>query len=173
VSEIAAERTLKDYVNEAKKAQRFRSDAALGTVLGVGMEAVRKWKQGSAVPNEGIIVQLAEMGGNDPLLALIDCRAQFSKDARAKAYWQKHRWQVKKNIAVGLGVLFLAITGNLTLTALPYSSSNYQKLLNCNGNPNCAIFTFVRGLIVRVRRRFWPAALGHVMRENKGLIRAT
>ncbi len=173
MAEIAPERTLKDYVNDAKKVQRFRSDAALGSVFGLSMEAVQSWKKGRSAPDDGIIVQLAEMGGNDPTIALLDCRAQFTKDSRAKAFWQQHRWKVKKNRAVGLGVLALAFLGNVALTPLAYPSSNYQKLLNSNGNPNCAIFTFVRGLIVRVRRRFWPAALGHVMRENKGLIRAT
>jgi len=73
-------------IDKARQRGNIASDSALATLFGVQRQAVSKWRNGDAYPDEDHIAEMAVMAGDDPAQWLVAIRAVRSEGTAGK-YW--------------------------------------------------------------------------------------
>lgn len=73
-------------VDKARKGGGIESDSALAAHFKVHRQAVSKWRNGDAYPDENHIAAMAEMAGDDPVQWLVAVKAIRAEGSAAK-HW--------------------------------------------------------------------------------------
>lgn len=95
-----------DYIDAARSYSDIRSDRALSKALNLSPAVIRGWRLGSLPKNDAFMVELAELGGRSPALALVDLslmRAQKHKNQGLCRLYLGIRASVRKQHASYLG----------------------------------------------------------------------
>lgn len=96
-------------LDKARERGPYRTDSAIATHFGIHRQAVSKWRNSDAFPEEDHIVALAELAGESPEQWLVAIRAVRGHGPAAKV-WQS----LARKLAAATAVLVL-----VTLPALP------------------------------------------------------
>ncbi len=73
-------------IDKARARAGIASDSALAAQFGVHRQAVSKWRNGDAYPDEDHIAEMAIMAGDDPAQWLVAVKAVRSEGSAGK-YW--------------------------------------------------------------------------------------
>ncbi|CAM4115769.1 hypothetical protein CR156_08710 [Stenotrophomonas lactitubi] len=73
-------------IDKARQRAGIASDSALATQFGVHRQAVSKWRNGDAYPDEEHIAEMAIMAGDDPVQWLVAIKA-VRADGKAGKAW--------------------------------------------------------------------------------------
>ena len=102
-------------IDKARERGTYRTDSAIATHFGIHRQAVSKWRNGDAFPEEDHIVALAEMAGENPEQWLVAIRAVRGHGPAAKV-WQGLARKLAASTAL---VLILALPSLPALAATP------------------------------------------------------
>jgi hypothetical protein len=100
--------TTKDLLAAAKKAQGIPSNYRLARVLDVPDGTVQRWHTGKNIPNDAMVLRLAEMAGldADEVLAAIYC--ERTAEPEMKGVWERIAKRLHAAQAVVLAVILSA-----------------------------------------------------------------
>ena len=73
-------------IDKARQRSGISSDSALATQFGVHRQAVSKWRNGDAYPDEEHIAEMAIMAGDDPVQWLVAIKAVRAEGKAGKAW---------------------------------------------------------------------------------------
>ena len=93
-------------IDKARQRAGIASDSALAAQFGVHRQAVSKWRNGDAYPDEEHIAEMAIMAGDDPVQWLVAIKA-VRADGKAGKAWAalaKRLAAVAMTLAVGVGL---------------------------------------------------------------------
>lgn len=86
------------YIDLAKQKHRFKSDRQLSLALGLSTSTVNQWIAGRSFPNDGVMIRLATMAGENPDLALINLNVWRSNDESVKNSYRRIADIVHQNL---------------------------------------------------------------------------
>ena len=95
-------------MDKARNRRSIATDMALGERLGRSRQVVSQWRSGDKYPDEDVIVQLAELAGDDPGEWLLAIKAIRSEGAAGKA-WSALAKRLAATAALVLLVAFLPV----------------------------------------------------------------
>lgn len=93
-------------IDKARQRAGIASDSALAAQFGVHRQAVSKWRNGDAYPDEEHIAEMAIMAGDDPVQWLVAVKA-VRADGKAGKAWAalaKRMAAVAMTLAIGVGL---------------------------------------------------------------------
>lgn len=93
-------------IDKARQRAGIASDSALAAQFGVHRQAVSKWRNGDAYPDEEHIAEMALMAGDDPVQWLVAIKAVRAEGKAGKA-WASLAKRLAAMTA-GIGVIALA-----------------------------------------------------------------
>ncbi|WP_425602036.1 DUF3693 domain-containing protein [Stenotrophomonas maltophilia] len=91
-------------IDKARQRAGIASDSALAAQFGVHRQAVSKWRNGDAYPDEEHIAEMAVMAGDDPVQWLVAIKAIRAEGKAGKA-WAA----LAKRLATAAVVVLLAV----------------------------------------------------------------
>ncbi|MBH1744321.1 helix-turn-helix domain-containing protein [Stenotrophomonas maltophilia] len=91
-------------IDKARQRAGIASDSALAAQFGVHRQAVSKWRNGDAYPDEEHIAEMAVMAGDDPVQWLVAIKAIRAEGKAGKA-WAA----LAKRLATAAMVVLLAV----------------------------------------------------------------
>lgn len=93
-------------IDKARQRAGINSDSALAAQFGVHRQAVSKWRNGDAYPDEEHIAEMAIMAGDDPVQWLVAVKAirANGKAGKAWAALAKRMAAVAMTFAIGVGL---------------------------------------------------------------------
>lgn len=101
-------------IDKARQRAGIASDSALAAQFGVHRQAVSKWRNGDAYPDEEHIAEMAVMAGDDPVQWLVAIKAIRAEGKAGKA-WAA----LAKRLATAAMVVLLAVGFTLPATPRP------------------------------------------------------
>lgn len=140
-----------DYVQEAMDRNGFTSDRQLSAALGKSNSLISQVRTGRMFLDDATMMQLAQLAGRDPVLALLDLNTWRAKDPAVKTAYRKlseRLGTVAKMTGGGLGIV--AIASSLTLGKPPARAA----AADCQNARSYTLCDFGR----RLRRWLRPAA---------------
>ena len=122
-------KSLNNYINDAKQAKNIKSDRLLCQALNLSNNAITSYRTQRAWPTDETMVRLAELGGNDPELALIDLNIWRTPAPAQKLYLKMFE---KLTAAVFIAIILLTMplqSANATTYIPHYMDNNiyYEK----------------------------------------------
>lgn len=93
-------------IDKARQRAGIASDSALAAQFGVHRQAVSKWRNGDAYPDEEHIAEMALMAGDDPVQWLVAIKA-VRADGKAGKAWAALAKRLA-TLTAGIGVIALA-----------------------------------------------------------------
>lgn len=93
-------------IDKARQRAGIASDSALAAQFGVHRQAVSKWRNGDAYPDEEHIAEMAIMAGDDPVQWLVAVKA-VRADGKAGKAWAalaQRLAAVAMTLAIGVGL---------------------------------------------------------------------
>jgi len=93
-------------IDKARQRAGIASDSALAAQFGVHRQAVSKWRNGDAYPDEEHVAEMALMAGDDPIQWLVAIKA-VRADGKAGKAWASLAKRLAAMTA-GIGVVALA-----------------------------------------------------------------
>ncbi len=93
-------------IDKARQRAGIASDSALAAQFGVHRQAVSKWRNGDAYPDEEHIAEMALMAGDDPVQWLVAIKAVRAEGKAGKA-WAALAKRLAA-VTTGIGVIALA-----------------------------------------------------------------
>ncbi|MGE4339084.1 MAG: helix-turn-helix domain-containing protein [Pigmentiphaga sp.] len=94
-------------IDKARQRAGIASDSALAAQFGVHRQAVSKWRNGDAYPDEEHIAEMALMAGDDPVQWLVAIKAVRAEGKAGKAW-------------AALAKRLAAVTAGISVIALAY-----------------------------------------------------
>ena len=91
-------------IDKARQRAGITSDSALAAQFGVHRQAVSKWRNGDAYPDEEHIAEMAMMAGDDPVQWLVAVKAVRADGKAGKAWASLARRLAAVGMALALGV---------------------------------------------------------------------
>lgn len=91
-------------IDKARQRGGITSDSALAAQFGVHRQAVSKWRNGDAYPDEEHIAEMAVMAGDDPVQWLVAVKAVRADGKAGKAWASLARRLAAVGMALALGV---------------------------------------------------------------------
>lgn len=91
-------------IDKARQRAGITSDSALAAQFGVHRQAVSKWRNGDAYPDEEHIAEMAVMAGDDPVQWLVAVKAVRADGKAGKAWASLARRLATVGMALALGV---------------------------------------------------------------------
>ena len=93
-------------IDKARQRSGITSDSALAAQFGVHRQAVSKWRNGDAYPDEEHIAEMAVMAGDDPVQWLVAIKAIRADGKAGKAWAALAQRLTAVGMALALGVGF-------------------------------------------------------------------
>lgn len=91
-------------IDKARQRAGITSDSALAAQFGVHRQAVSKWRNGDAYPDEEHIAEMAVMAGDDPVQWLVAVKAVRADGKAGKAWASLARRLATVGMTLALGV---------------------------------------------------------------------
>lgn len=91
-------------IDKARQRAGITSDSALAAQFGVHRQAVSKWRNGDAYPDEEHIAEMAVMAGDDPVQWLVAVKAVRADGKAGKAWASLARRLAAVGMTLALGV---------------------------------------------------------------------
>lgn len=91
-------------IDKARQRAGITSDSALAAQFGVHRQAVSKWRNGDAYPDEEHIAEMAVMAGDDPVQWLVAVKAVRADGKAGKAWASLARRLAAVGMSLALGV---------------------------------------------------------------------
>jgi len=104
---------LHEYIRDARAGADVKSDRELSRKLAGNPNLIQNYTRGAAWPSDDIMLKLAEMGGHDPAIALLDLN-RWRAGARAASIYS----EILSKIAGTAAAILVAITA-LSLNNAP------------------------------------------------------
>lgn len=114
-------------IDKARQRAGIASDSALAALFGVHRQAVSKWRNGDAYPDEEHIAEMAIMAGDDPVQWLVAVKA-IRADGKAGKAWAalaRRLAAVAMTLAIGVG---LASPARAQAAEMGYQASTLYTL---------------------------------------------
>lgn len=103
--------TVSDVLERIKERHHLDSDYKVCKMLDLSTALVSGWRSGRTLPNERMCQRLGESAGIDPDVLIAHMNAQRSKDAGARAIWERIAERLSlaaQGVAVSLVFAFTA-----------------------------------------------------------------
>ena len=112
-------------IDKARQRAGIASDSALAAQFGVHRQAVSKWRNGDAYPDEEHIAEMAVMAGDDPVQWLVAIKAIRAEGKAGKA-WAA----LAKRLATAAMVVLLAVGFTLPrdVQAMPQAGNTLHDI---------------------------------------------
>lgn len=107
-------------IDKARQRAGIASDSALATQFGVHRQAVSKWRNGDAYPDEEHIAEMAIMAGDDPVQWLVAIKA-VRADGKAGKAWAA----LAQRLAITAMALCLAV--GFSLPPKAHAATGFEK----------------------------------------------
>jgi transcriptional regulator with XRE-family HTH domain len=104
----------------AKARQNIKSDRELSRKIGLTGPSVHIWRAGKALPSDESLARLAELAGIDPATALLEQRAEISKEPAKSLYRD-----IARRLA-GIAAAIMVMIG----VSLPANATGTKHYLN-------------------------------------------
>lgn len=117
--------SLPDFLDRAKRGAGIESDYALAKLIGVSRANVSNWRNERNTPDEGPIMKLCELSGDDPVDVAIEIQSSRAANDDAITLWQRVGARLKsvgQNVLVygSIAIVFAAVHQDATAEiALP------------------------------------------------------
>lgn len=106
------------YIASAMKVQRLKYQSDLALMMGVTASVLSAWKKGVYHPHDHYVVDLAKLGDNDEMIAIMDAEIWRAEGAPHTAILQNMRQIIQSAAAVFLLAITLSFGGD-TLAETP------------------------------------------------------
>jgi hypothetical protein len=97
--------TARELLAAVRAAQGIPSNYALAKLLDVRERDLSRWNNGHNVPNDPIVVRLAELAGLDPAQVLPAIAAQRTTDTALRSVWERSALLAARGSGLAVAVL--------------------------------------------------------------------
>ena len=149
-------KTIKEILDETKKAQGVESDYALAKLLGLPTQRISDYYKGHRVPDEFACLRIAEALGKDYAEISAAVRIEAEKDENRKEAWRRYY----KSIGGVAASFMLAVLAAVTLFVTTPSNALANQGVTAESSTDyklCVLRRRVRGLVLAVLHRLATA----------------